>query len=263
MKDIFQIKLSARELFVVSALLGYESVFGIEDDAFLLSGVEMKTQIRQTVQQLERKKLIRYDLDGTLYIKPEFKKTIDCICCADTVGCFSSNLGTGKKVAVYVMEKNSDTVTVENTGNGKYKLYLDSHVPAHRIFSKELLTPQNREINEMMLLEEVQYAQAQIEAFNSEEAKECIGKHTHDKNAVEMIARILGKKCGYMSFQIHQRSKQLYKAVCDGLFVCDGDCTVSVSIDSNDVVRFKSIPPYSVLKCMNNYLSFCDEEGMQ
>ena len=124
MKDIFQIKLSGRELFVLAALLGYESIFGIIDDALLTSGIELKSQIKQTVQQLERKKLIRYDLDGTLYIKPDLRRTIDCICCAETVGCFSTNIGTGKKIAVYVLEKDAYTVTVENAGSGKYKVQI-------------------------------------------------------------------------------------------------------------------------------------------
>lgn len=256
MKDIFQIKLSAKELFVVSALLGYESVFGIEDDSFLASGVEMKSQIKQAVQQLERKKLIRYDLDGTLYINPDFRRTIECICCAEAVGCFSSNLGTGKKVAVYVMEKNSHTVIVEKTGNGKYKLHLSDRLDTNKIIPTEILNTQSFELDEMMLLEEAQFVQEQIEAFNAEEAKSHIEKHIHNNTSIEVIARILSKKCGYMSYQIHHRSKQLYKAVCNGLLVCDGDHTISVSIDNNDVIHFKSVSSSGVLSCINPYLCF-------
>lgn len=263
MKDIFQIRLSARELFVLAALLGYESIFGIGDDALLTSGIELKSQIKQTVQQLERKKLIRYDLDGTLYIKPDLRRTIDCICCAETVGCFSTNMGSGKKTAIYVLEKDSYTVTVENAGSGKYRVHLTDSIDASKIIPTKILNVQDCEMDEMLLLEEAQAAQTLIEAFNAEEAKLRIDKHTQDNGSSEIISQVLSKKCGFMSFQIHRRTKELYKAVCNGLFVNVENRTISVSIDNNDVLHFKAVSANGVLNYINPYLHFYEEEGVQ
>ena len=101
MSEKFQIKLSSNEILVLAALLGYDSVFGLKEDFIFDEKADVKSLIRQNVRRLERKRLIRYDLNGILYILPMLRKAICCMCDADVVGLFSTNLKSGKKALRY------------------------------------------------------------------------------------------------------------------------------------------------------------------
>lgn len=243
MEESFQVKLSSKEILIIAALLGYESAFGVKEKAFSEANTDIKSLIRQHVRRLERKKLIRYDLDGILYIVPSLRWAIDCICNAETVGLFSTNLKSGKKASVYVMEKESIVTTLEHLGDGKYVIRLTDTVPLKKIIPYEILSSQHREMREMMLLEEAEYVHVQIEAFNHDAAEMRIKKHVKDGSATKMIAKILTGNCGYMSVQIHRKGKNLYNAIYNSLLVAVDNYTISLNADEHDVLCFEAISP--------------------
>lgn len=243
MEDGFQVKLSSKEILIIAALLGYESVFGVEEKAFSDANVDMKSLIRQHVRRMERKKLIRYDLEGILYIAPSLRQAIDCICNAETVGLFSTNLKSGKKASVYIMEKESIVTTLEHLGNGKYFIRIADTVPLKEVIPYEILSSQHCEMREMMLFEEAEYVHEQIETFNYDEAEARIKKHIGDGAATKMIAKILTGNCGYMSVQIYRKGKKLYNASYNSLLVVVDNCTISLASDENDVLCFEAMLP--------------------
>lgn len=261
MEDGFQVKLSSKEILIIAALLGYESVFGVEEKAFSEANTDMKSLIRQHVRRLERKKLIRYDLDGILYIVPGLRQAIDCICNAETVGLFSTNLKSGKKASVYVMEKESIVTTLEHLGDGKYLIRIADTVPVKEIIPYEILSSQYCEIREMMLFEEAEYVHAQIEAFNHDDAETRIKKHIKDITATQMIAKVLTGNCGYMSVQIHRKGKNLYKAIYNSLLIAVDNCTISLNLDENDVVCFEALSPVMVVDQISSQFKLSEKRG--
>ena len=263
MQETFQIKLSSKELFILSALLGYESVFGVEDEAFLSLGTEMKPAMRRTVQRLERKKLIRYDLDGVLYVLPELRRIIDCICDAETVGYFSTNLQSGKKTVVYILEKETDVAILERAEKDKYMIYLSDTLMVNKFVPSEMVSSKPIEMAEMMLMEEAEYAQKQIESFDIEEAEKRIQKYTKNTESAKTIAKILSGNCGYMSVQIHRKSKHLYNAVSNGLFISVEGRTVSMLVDDNNVLHFDGVCPGGVMDYISPYLSLAMKKGTE
>lgn len=248
MEESFQVKLSSKEIMIIAALLGYESVFGVEDSLFSEANTDIKAFIRQYVRRLERKKLIRYDLDGILYIVPGLRQAIDCICNAETVGLFSTNLKSGKKASVYIMEKESLVASFEHLSDGKYVIRLTDAVPLKEIIPYEILSSQHRELREMMLLEEAEYVHKQIQAFNHDVAETRIQKHIKDSNATKMIAKILTGNCGYMSVQIHRKGKNLYNAIYNTLLIAVDNCTISLNSDENDMLCFETLSPVTVIE---------------
>lgn len=261
MKDNFQIKLSAKEILVIAAMLGFESIFGIDDSAFLTSGTEMKGQIKQIVQRLERKKLIRYDLDGTLYIVPTLRKSIECICSAETVGFFSTNLKSGKRATIYVLGKDSVVTTLEHIGGGKYSICLSNAIPLTRIIPSEILNTQPFSMSEILLFEEAQFVQRQIESFDNAEAEKRIQKYARDTNSVKAISQALSRNCGYMSLHIYCKNKNLYDEVFSRLLVTVDNHTMSLLMDENDVLHFDAICSDDIIKHIISYLSV--ERGAQ
>lgn len=248
MGDRFQIQLSSKEILITAALLGYESVFGVDDGWLFGKNVDMKSIVRQQVRRLERKKLIRYDLDGVLYIVPELRKSIDCICKAESVGLFSTNLKSGKRTSVYVMEKENMVVTLERLSDGKYVMQLAESLPLEEIIPQEILSSQYQEMKEMLLLEEAEYVHKQIEEFNHDDAKMRIQKHVNDSDAGKMIETILSGSCRYMNVQIYRKKKELYNAIYNTLLVNVDNCMVKLSADENRVLCFESIPPVNVME---------------
>ena len=259
--ESFQIKLSSKEILVLSAMLGFESVFGVDDNIFLDKDIEIKPLIRQTVRRMERKKLIRYDLDGTLFIIPELRKSIECICNAETIGLFSTNLKSGKKVTVYILGKDELIASLQRSTDGKYVIKLSKDVFLNEIIPYEILSAKGNDIKEMMLFEEAECVRKQIEEFNHDNAEKQVQKHSSSASSAKTITRILSGNCGYMSVQIHKKGKALYDALYNNLIVSVDGQNVSVYTDENDVLHFEAIDSERIIELISSNLSIERKRG--
>lgn len=256
----FQIKLSSKEITVLSAMLGFKSVFGV-DDIFLDKDVEIKSLILQTVRRMEIKKLIRYDLDRTLFIVPELRKSIECICSAETIGSFSTNIKSGKKDTVYVLGKDGQVALLQRNTGGKYIIKLSQNVSLNEIVPYEILCAKSNGINEMMLFEEAEYVRKQIEGFNYDNAEKQVRRHLNNMSSAKTIAKILSGNCGYMSVQIHKKGKMLYDVRCNDLIVLADGQNVSVYADENGVLHFKTIDSEKIAELILSDLSVEKKRG--
>ena len=261
MGESFRVELSSEEILIIAAMLGYESIFGVEDDVFSIAGFDMQSLVRRYVCQLERKKLLQYDLDGILYIVPELRQSIACLCNADTVGVFSTNLKSGKKTSVYIMEKEGRVASLEHFSDENYVIRLTDTIPPEEIIPREMLSSQHCEISEMMLFEEAEYVHRQIEAFNRGGAEACVQKHVKNDNTAKLIVKILTGNCGYMSVQIYRKGAVLYDAVCNTLLVSIDNCTVSLSVDENNVLLFEALSGTAVAERIGSQFKFGEKRG--
>ncbi len=262
MNEDFQIKLSSKEVLTLAALLGYKSIFGVKDGGFFKRDANINPLIRQCVRRLERKKLIQYDLSGILYIAPVLKKAIDCICNAESVGLFSTNLKSGKKSSTYIMESKNTVVLLERSSNDNYSICLTDTVPLKKVIPREILSSHHSEIHEIMLFEEAEYIHNQIASFNHEQAETRIQKHINDSKASKIITKILAGNCGYMSVQIYAKDKNLYKTVYNTLLVCIDNHTISLHLDENNVLRFESLSPTMITGCIGSKFKLSAKRGI-
>ena len=246
MEEIFQVKLSSRDLLVLAALLGYESVFGVQDTAFLSDAPEMKRSIRQSVRRLERKKYICYDLDGTLYIQPALRQAISCAAQPDAVGLFTTNLNSGKLASVYTLCKEGAVATLLYAGEKKYQLQLWKAIPFDQLLPLPLCRGEACTIRERMLYEEAAYVADQFASFQQDEALERLQKHLQDPAALKTVSGILSGGCGYLRTQIRKRSGNLYRTVFQCLWTVAENHTVSLVADENNVLCFDAVDPEAV-----------------
>ena len=238
MEEIFQIKLSSRDLLVLAALLGYESVFGVQDDSFLSDIPDMKRAIRQSVRRLERKKYIRYDLDGTLYIQSSVRQLIDCVAAPDAAGMFTTNLNGGKIASVYTLCRAGAVTTLLYVGEKKYQLQLWDASPFDQLLPSQLCRGEASPIRERMLYEEAVYVADQFASFQQEEALARLQKHLQDAATLKTVSGILAGGCGYLRVQIRKRSGNLYRTAFQCLWTRSEDQTVSLMADENNVLCF-------------------------
>lgn len=236
-KDAFEVTLSDKGITLLAALLGYESVFGIARDAFSGSD-DMKIALRRQLSQSVRKKLIRYDLDGTLYIVPALRRAIDCLCGADTVALLSLN----RKAGVYIAAK-ADAVTVLERAGKKHRLRAAEPASLRALVPPEFLAPRPCALCEMMLLEEAEYIHERLDAFDRDAAETRIAKHVRDGASAKLLLKLLDGSCKYLSLQIRTRRKNLYTTVRNVLLLAVDGCVVSLTADENDVLHFQALTP--------------------
>ena len=240
MQDGFQLELSAIELAVLAGLLNYDSVPGIGEAVD--PAADLRATVRQAVRRLERKRLVRYGLEGVLYVRSELRRTMLCLCDARTVGLFTSDLSSGKRATTYVLEKDADTVLLQAAGSGRFRLRLTDTVTPQELLPQAVLTAACDELCESMLLEEAQLIRRQMAAFDREAARQRALACVHRPEAAARITDVLSGRGGYLSVQIYQRHGRLYETVFHTLVAVADGCAMRVSVDTYDVVHFESVP---------------------
>ena len=200
-------------------------------------------------------------MDGILFIIPELRKSIECICNAETVGLFSTNLKSGKKVTVYVLGKDSHVASLQRTSDGKYIIRLYDDVSLSEFVPNEVLSAKNDEMKEMMLFEEAEYAHKQIEEFNWDIAENRVQKHIRDASSVKAITQILSGNCGYFGIQIYKKGKALYDALYNNLILTVDGKNVSVYTDENDLLHFESISSENIIEQISSNLKVETKRG--
>ncbi len=242
MENGFQVELSSAEISVLAALLGYESVFGIGEKP-LAADADIKTLVVQNVRQLERKRLIQYDLGGALHIVPRLKAAIYCLCKADTLGLLSENLQSGRKSTIYIAVAENRVTTLKRLDTGEHLLCVAEQLSLEEILPWEFLSAQPGVLRESLLLEDAEYLHAQLEAFGFDAAETRLKKQLADTDALPLMMKLLAGKCGYLSVRSYQREKNLYRAGYHFLAVAVDHSVVSLTVDENGVVRFEEIAP--------------------
>ncbi len=240
MENCIKFKFTSSELLVIAALLGYESVFGINNIVPTATS-NSKKAIKQTVRKLERQKLLRYELDGTLFIESNLHKAIRCICEAEVVALFSTNLKSGKKSIIYVMESNGEVVYVENYSENKYLIQLSDSLTLDEIIPYEIIASKPCDLTEKMLYEEALLIRQKIENFEHNEAEQIASKVLKDQSGVATIAKTLSGNCGFMSVQIYKKNGALYNAIYNAFIAAVDNCAINVVLDENEMLYFTSV----------------------
>lgn len=249
--------LSAFDIFTTAGLLGYESAFGIQEDALTKHRDQLRRMIRQSMRRLEKKKLLRYDLAGILHIRPDFRSAIECLCRPHTVGLLEHNLSGGRKTTLHVLCTPSHMALLEPDGPEHYRLRLTDTLP-------ELL-PQTAEgdLHEQMLLEEAQLVKAQIASFDHERAEKQLLSHVREPGNVPALLQVLSGSCSYVNLRVLRKEKALYKTVYHSFAALAEDRLIRVASDEHDVVCFDSADPRTLLGQFRESLEIQAERGAQ
>lgn len=243
MNKQFQVKLSGEELVVVAALLGYESIFGIKEAFQLPERQDLSGMVRACVAQLERSGVLAYRLDGTLQILPELRQAMACLCQAQSVGIFSTNLRPRANAPVYVMERKGTAVILKQSGPGRYAVASLNARRWKALFPEKLLSAQGGQGEQSIPLEEAEQVQRQIQAFDREGAEQRLSRCVPEKDTVKRLAEILSGSCGYFSVQIYRNTQGLYRETCHAFLALVDGHAVSLELGEDGMLTFASPAP--------------------
>lgn len=247
MENSIKYEFTSFEIQMISALLGYESVFGIDAQETTKTGGSKKL-IKQTIRKFEKQKLLRYELDGTLFIESNLHNAIRCICEAEIVALFSTNLNSGKESIVYVMENNGEVVYIENSIENKYLLQLSKDLTLDKIIPYEIIAPMPCVLSEKILYEKALFIRQKIENFEYNEAEQIASKVLRDQNQVSAIVKTLSGNCGFMSVQIHKKNGSLYNAIYNRFIVAVDNSVINVVLGENEMLYFTSANAESIVE---------------
>lgn len=246
--SIFQIRLSSDDILVTAALLGYENVIAADCEDFANSDIEIRKKTKQAICRLESKKYLRYDFDGTLYVSRQLKTTFSCLCDADLVAVFSTNMYSEKKTLFYILRKQDHTVLLQNIGEGKYLIRMTGKPLTPKKISGiipkvlfDVTLSKNMCIKERILVEEAELVHKEAIAFNTERAGAMLKKCIRRSEAVKPILKILSGKCGYFGVKIYVKSGSLYSLEYNSLTVLAAGAAAALSLDENALLHFDSI----------------------
>lgn len=244
MNKQFQVKLSGEELVVVAALLGYESIFGIKEAFRLPECRDLSGMVRACVAQLERSGVLAYRLDGTLQILPELRQAMACLCRAQSVGIFSTNLRPRSNAPVYVMEREGTAIILKRSGPGRYAVASLNARRWKTLFPEKLMSAQGGQGEQSIPLEEAEQVKRQILAFDREGAEQRLSRCVPEpeKDTVKRLAEILSGSCGYFSVQIYRNTQGLYRETCHAFLALVGGRAVSLDLGENGMLTF-AFPP--------------------
>lgn len=250
-----RINLSYAEICVVAAFLGYEAVLGVEPIPQIIQEGKIKQCVKSTVKKLECKNIIRYQLDGVLFVKPEIRLCIECLCDADVVVLIATNFRTGKNEIFYVLQKDDNTILLEKINDDKYKMQFVSENILLDFLPCDSWTGSESTVLEKMLYEEVVSVQKSFNEFNNMKLDKLLRRHLLSDNSVQVITEILARKCGYLRAKVYNKEHLLYTVVFDSLVVNAKDQMLSVELDENNIVSFMTVEPQELVEKVKSLLS--------
>lgn len=239
MEGMNTVKLSSGELYVLSALLGHDFIFGVEQTTLRLWGADIRKKVKAVINGLERKKYVRLELDGTTRIVPSLQRWIGCLCDPKQIMIISGHFSGDRNKTVYVLESDDVTCILKQTSDGKYTVSSETDFKMDKLLPKTLFGKKSA-VQERLLLEEATFIQKKIHSFEQEEANDLIAKCIEKTSSQETVFHVLSGNSKYLNVQMYCKGDGSYDVFFNRLFTFTPKGAFAVSLDENDTLFIKS-----------------------
>lgn len=229
-KILYSIELTDDEIFVLSAFLGNTTVFGVHEKSFNNIKKNSKKAISSIKSKLETKGLIRYEIDGTLYIKKMLKAALMAISNPDGITIASSNYENGKHQTKYMIKSNENMISLERIGLSNLylicvydrKSYIDLiNITRNDVDGFECKIP----------LDEVLKARNNSSKFSDNSLKDLFG-HYCSNDVADMLSRAINTTGCYLILKVYDKNANEYQCNISETYVIS-DRQISVCLDNN------------------------------
>lgn len=248
MKQIYKITLSSGEIYVLAGLLKYQSIVGIETETLSRWQENLREYMKPVVSQLEKRKIISYELNGVLFMNRHIHKMMDCLCLTETVWLVSENVKNGKYGTKYFLGKDDYTVLLEKNDTDTYEviLYIDFQM-------EEWLRPQfgrgqSRGIYEKILLEEAEVVKDKLQCFDKTAAERMLKKCLSSEENIDYILEMFSGKAVFVYVQFYQKNKTVFEHKANWFVTIQDKQNFELRLDENDVLTIESVEKSELLK---------------
>lgn len=244
-------ELTTADVSVVASLLGYNNVF-IPRTASVYERSEALTEfVKNRVRSLERKHILRYELDGTLYIDEKIRKSVEAMCSPDRVLVLNSNCFKGKCAEMYIFIKDGFTLCATKKNRDRVALSMVTPKEIADFLPLDSDSEKMHSITEKILYEDTERIQQKLHSFQRDKAEEYLSALGVRAENTPVLCEILTGSCKYIRVRQLHRARGAYNVSGDEFYALVSGEPVSVNIDEFGVVNFESVSNDS----LKNYVS--------
>lgn len=242
-KTLFSAELTATELFVLAAFLGYDAVVGVSGKPFGNRRKHPEKIIDSTKSALEKRGLIRYELDGTLNISKYLKKGISAICNAENIVTVCSNAENGKRQEKYIFKRGNWFVVLQKIGLSRlYSLCVGTDCEFFDVFGVNKAEKDSTVENCFFEIpfDEVKRARESSHGFENSSLTDVFEKYCKS-NAAKQLSNALNSSGKYLILKLFDRCENEYKIDFSGIYIlADTDFEIYLK-NENLCVKSKNI----------------------
>lgn len=241
MTALFDVTLQVGELAVLSALLGYSSLVGIDRVSLHLEEADLNSFVISSAESLKRERRMKYGTDGKLLIQRELLEAVSCLGDAEKILHLSEKPSGGKRESLWVLKRKSGPVTICRPVAEAYRLTLcDSFDPSDRIralWKRAKPTP----FSFSLPLAEAENIREDALSFRVEKAKARLLSLLPSGEDAERMLAVLTGRADTLELRLFRRKSGFYEASAHRLFAVSGTCAMTVTPDERERIHFEAV----------------------
>lgn len=239
MTDKNKIRLSTEEIIVVAGMLGYKTVVGIENEITDKWKSSLHHRIRTIVKRLEKKRVIRFGLEGKLLIVNKVRLVVECLCDPEMFMILADTSQRSSDSKIYIMLKNGKYFRLSRTANGCCNVRITDELELN-LFENHF--DESDDIVDVSYpIETINKAKNAVDGFDEELARSLLSDNAECSENTDKIIELLEN--GYISINAFLKDGTIFRK----FFNCNiGFCNkaaVEIKNDDDNIVHFRTIDP--------------------
>ena len=239
MTDKNKIRLSTEEIIVVAGMLGYKTVVGIENEITDKWKNSLRHRIRTIVKRLEKKRVIRFGLEGKLLIVNKVRLVVECLCDPEMFLILADTSQRSSDSKIYIMLKKGKYFRLSRTANGCCNVRITDELELN-LFENHF--DESDDIVDVSYpIETINKAKNAVDGFDEELARSLLSDNAECSENTDKIIELLEN--GYISINAFSKDGAIFKK----FFNCNiGFCNkaaVEIKNDDDNIVHFRTIDP--------------------
>lgn len=240
MSDDEFLVLSSKEIYILSGILGYGSVFGIESDTFLRYFKDGSLRLKNVITGLEKKNYIFINTDGTVQIREDIYDAVAALSNPDKICMITSNIKSKRQNTVYIAFKNGQQLVFGNLDKSTYKLgFFDDGIS--KALDSKLVGIIDSSIEINIRIEDVTRIQEQIQSFSLDEAHKMISELFSNPMQAAFIRKVISGDTSFIRVKCFEKKAAYYKNTLDSFVIKCDETLVKAELAEDENIYFNSI----------------------
>lgn len=233
MNDTYKIRLTAEEICVLAAFLGYETVIGIDESVLSAENGDLKSLVKKTVEKLETEKLVSLSPGGSLFMEPEVKFIVTSLCKPDLFAVVCGSKGDELTAA----ERDGVILLLQKGGGNIYEITLTDSLKFFGSFIPK--NESDESVSEELSLSDIRLIREKINSFDNDAALKKLKEKMRCETASPYIAALLSGKCRHLEMHIYKGNRNLYENTYNAFLVFCENLIFNVK-NNGETVSFKT-----------------------
>ncbi len=247
-------ELTSADISVLASLLGYKNIFIPQTSFVYETSQALNAFVKNRMRSLERKHILRYELDGTLFVDEKTRKSVEAMCSPDKLLSVNSNCLKGKCSEMYIFIKEDLILCTSKKNRDKVALWVVSPDEMADLLPLHEASGKKHRIKEKMLFEDAETVQRKLHSFERDEAEKCLNALGIKAENIPLMCEILTGNSKYIRIRQLHRARGAYCVSSDEFYVLISNQPVYLCIDEFGVLNFESLSAETLVNRLSEKL---------